>query len=959
MLVVFSAVPVWAQAGATADLDGLVTDQAGAAIPAAAITVVNRETGVERRGETNAVGRYRIAALPASEYDLRVAKDGFTTYERRGLVLQVGQVATVDVTLSIAAQVQQLTITESAPIVETGRSSVGAVVNSNEIDNLPINGRNFLDYARTVGGVTAQQGTGQGSGLSFNGQRGRSNNISVDGADNNGQLNGNTRMTMSQEAVREFQVVSNLFAPEYGNAGGGLVNVVSRSGTNDYHGNVFLFVRNEALDGRNAFATDAEKPPFRRKNSGATLGGPLARNRTFFFAAVEYIKRNESDITTIPESAVATINSVLATRPIPNAGVRSITTGAFPVDRIDTLASLRLDHSVGVNDSLMFRYIFGQSRESNGGGVSIGQSVDVSGGGGQRDRDQSFLGSWTHVFGPTLLGETRVQYAPRKLTQYANDPIGPRVTISGVASWGRSSSFPVLLDEGRWQLTQSISKQAGRHYFKFGADINDIRAHTSFPSNFGGTFSFSSLADFVSGRVNTFSQGFGDPDIRLPDTLLGFYVQDAWRPSEKINVTYGLRYDYDMQPQGIKRDRTNPIEAGLQEGIHRDGDNVAPRLGITFNPDGKGGLLFRAGYGLFYDKIFLLVARNALLARSTLSLASTQATAQLARGAFPASRQFPTGFALPKPSLNLVDSNIEIPYTQQANFGVERALGKDWAAGLTYVLVRGVEQLQAQNINLPPPIVLTAANAASLGVSRPTPQQIGRRYYGSSRRLNADYNNIFVVGSSTSSTYSGATLTLTKRFSHGIQFRANYTLSRAIDFCSDFTQAEAPSDTYNPNAERGLSDQHQKHRFTLTGVWNMPFRRAGRDSGAAWLLGDWILSTHWVMRSGVPGTITVGSDANGDGNSNDRPFVGANLLGRNTSIGWDSHVIDVRLSKAVPVREKVRVQILAEAFNVQNRVNYNSRNLTWGTDLQPRDTLGRLQGAASPRQIQMGFKIAF
>lgn len=951
LATVFAPILAWGQAGVLADLEGMVVDEAGAGIPGATLIVINKETGVERRGETNAVGRYRIAALPASEYDLRVSKTGFATVERRGLVLQVGQVATVEVTLPVATQVQQITVTEAAPMIETARHAVGAVVNRSEIDNLPINGRNFLDYARTVAGVTAQQSSGQGSGLSFNGQRGRSNNITVDGADNNGQLNGNTRLTMSQEAVREFQVVSNLFAPEFGNAGGGLVNVVSRAGSNQYQGNVFFFIRDEALDGRNAFATGPDKPPFNRKNTGATLGGPLRRNKTFFFAAIEYMDRNESDITTISDSAVRTINSVLATRPIPNAGVKSITNGVFPVDRIDTLASLRIDHSFGPKDNVMFRYIFGQTRESNGGGVGIGQLVDVSGGGGQKGRDQSFLGSWTHVFTPTLLGETRVQFAPRRLTQYANDPIGPRVTISGVATWGRNTNFPVLLDEGRWQFTQSLSKQLGRHYFKFGADIQDIRAHTSFPSNFGGTFSFASLNDFVAGRVNQFSQGFGNPDIRLPDTLLGFYFQDTYRPTEKLSFTYGVRYDYDMQPQGIPRDRSNPIEAGLQDGIHRDGNNIAPRVGITYNPDGKGRLLIRTGYGLFYDKIFLLVARNALIARSTLTLASAQATEQLTRGAFPQSKTFPTGFALPRPSLNLVDSNIEIPYSQHSTLGIERAIGTNWMVGVTYVFVRGVQGLWARNVNLPPPIVLTAENAASLGVARPTPQQIGRRYYGSTRRLDPNYNNIFVVASDASSTYSAGTLTVQKRFSHGLQFRANYTLSRTIDFCGDFTQAEAPADTYDMRSERGLSDQHQKHRFTLTGVYELPWKNR--------VYGNWMLSTHWVLRSGVPSTVTVGSDVNGDGNNNDRPFVGAYTLGRNTSIGYSNHVIDVRLSKVIALREKMKLQILAEAFNVQNRVNYNSRNLTWGTDLQPRDTLYQVQGAASPRQIQMGLKFSW
>lgn len=959
-IVLVSLPAVRAQSATAADLEGVITDAAGGTIAGAGLTVTNRETGIARQGTSNSIGRYRIAALPAGEYELRVSKEGFSSVERTGLILHVGQVATLDIQLPVAAQVQQITVSEAAPILETGRATVGAVVNRAEIDNLPINGRNFLDYSRTVAGVTAQQTSGQGSGLSFNGQRGRSNNISIDGADNNGQLNGNTRLTMSQEAVREFQVVTNQFAPEFGGAGGGLVNIVSRSGTNDFHGNLFLFARDEALDARNAFATDMEKPPYRRKNYGGTLGGPIIRNKTFFFAAVEHMRRDESDTTTISQDAVNTINAVLATRPIPHAGVNSIFTGTFPVGRIDTLASLKLDHTFNANDTVAFRYIFGQSRESNAGGVAIGGLTAVSAGGGQRDRDQSFLGSWTHIFSPSLLSETRFQFAPRSLNQYPNDLIGPRVSISGVATWGRSTNFPVLLDEGRYQWQQSLSYQRGRHFFKFGSDIDFVRAHTSYPVSFAGSFSFSSLADFVAGRVNTFSQGFGTPDIHLPDTLLGFYAQDAFKLNEKLTLTYGVRYDYDMQPQGVPRDRTNPIEAPLQDGIHRDANNIAPRFGLTYNPDGKGKWLVRTGYGVFYDKIFLLVARNSLIARQSISMSSGPATAQLALGAFPESNRVPTGIALPKPGLNTVDPNIVIPYAQQGNFGVERALSRDWAAGVNYVAVRGVKLLRSQNINLGPPTVLTAANAAQLGVSRPNAQQIGRPIYGSSNRLDPNFTNIQQVSSSSSSIYHGVQFTLQKRFSNNYQFRVNYTFSKAIDDASDFTQAMQPQNPYNARAERSLSYEDQRHRFTMTGVWDLPYRTAGgRRSLARWIFGDWSLSTLWTYRSGTPDNVEIGSDANVDSNSNDRPFNGYYVLGRNTMIGAESFTVDGRLSRRIRLSERMGVQILAEAFNTQNRVNFGGQNLTWGTSIEPRATLGQFTSANDPRQVQLGIKIEY
>jgi hypothetical protein len=631
------------------------------------------------------------------------------------------------------------------------------------------------------------------------------------------------------------------------------------------------------------------------------------------------------------------------------------------VGRITTLGSLKLDHALSPSNMFSLRYIFGQDRESNAGGVAIGGLTDVSGGGGQRTRDQSVLATWTYILSPTVLLETRAQGAPRNLTQYSNDPSGPRVNISGVANFGRNVNFPVLLDEVRYQVQQSVSVQRGRHFFKAGVDVNHLRAHTSFPVNFAGTFTFASLADFVAGRPNQFSQGFGNPEIRLPETMLGFYAQDAFKLNMRLTLTYGLRYDYDMQPQGIPRNRSNPLEAPLQDGVNRDPNNVAPRIGINFNPDGRGKLAIRAGYGLFYDKIFLLVARNALLARQTLTIAAAQAPEIFAKGAYPPSDRFPTGFALPRPSLNLVDPRLVMPYAQQSNFGVERAVGHNWAASVTYVFTRGVHLLRSQNTNLAPPVVLTAQNAAELGVPRPNPQQLGRPYYGANSRLNPEFTNIQVVNSSSSSTYHGAQFTLQKRFADGFQLRANYTLSKAIDDTTDFVQAQQPSNPYNARAERALSTEHQLHRFTLAAVWELPYRSKGRrGSVATWTLADWLLSTAWIARSGTPQNVTIGSDVNGDGNASpDRPFNGIYELGRNTYAGPNSMTVDVRLSKHFRIAERISAQVMGEAFNIQNRVNYSDVNTTWGTNLDPRPGFGAYLGASAPRQVQLGLKLAF
>jgi hypothetical protein len=956
------AAPAAAQNSVGGDFEGIVRDATGGVLPGATLVLTNVDTGVARTSVANQTGRYRMAAVPAGAYRLEVSLDGFATVQRSGLTLEVGQVLTVDITLPPAGVNQEVTVTADAPVIERGRTQMGAVVSRTEIENLPSNGRDFLSFSTVVAGVTGQQMSGQGSGISFNGQRARSNNVSLDGVDANGALNGNTRQTISQEAVREFQVVTSQFAPEFGRASGGLVNIVSRSGTNEFRGNAFVYVRDESMDARNAFVTSG-KPEFQRQNYGATLGGPIIRNRTFFFGAFERMQRDESGVISISDSAVASINAILAARPIPGSQIKSINNGVYPITRRDTLASLKLDHSLTASNTLTFRYTYGKSLEKNAGGVGIGGLVSESGGGGQDGVDQSFLGTWTSIYSPSLLGEARLQVAPRELTQYANDAIGPRVVVSGVATWGRNTNFPVILDETTTQGSYTLSWQKGSHFFKAGGDVTHIAATSSFPVSFAGSFTFGSLASFTAGTPSTFTQGFGNPVIDLPDTLYAAFVQDSWTVNDRLTLVYGLRYDYDAQPQNIPRDRSNPLEAPLDDGINRDGNNVAPRAGFTWDPFGGGRTLVRGGYGRFYDKLFLLVARNALLARQSISLSGANATAQFAQGAFPESDQLPSGFSLSRPSINISDPEMEIPYVDQISLGVERQLSTNWSAGVNLVRNWGSALLVSDNTNLGAPTVLTLANAASLGVSTPNAQQIGRPYYGSTNRLDPLYNNIQVVSSSGWSSYYGMQFTVQKRLAQGYSLRANYILSESKDDGSDFTQAEQPNDPYNRAAERSFSAEHQRHRVTLTGVWELPYGRDGKGDGHPLLLGafgGWTMSTTFTYRSGTAENPSVGSDVNADGNSStDRPFVDGTMAGRNSYEGPDYAGVNLRLSKRFRFDRRRALLLQFEAFNLLNRTNYGGLNMTWGTGATPNASYGSYTSANAPRQLQLGAKFEF
>ncbi len=959
-LAMFAVPTLLAQSSVTADLNIYVQDQSGALVSGAQLTITQVDTGVSRTAVTDNAGSYRFTALSVGTYRLNVKKDGFASLNQSGITLQVGEIATLHETMKLASVQQQETVSaEDVPIVQPERTTIGAVVDKVEVEDLPINGRNFLDFSTTVAGVTPQQTSGQGSGLSINGQRGRSNNILIDGVENNGQLNGNVRSTISLDAVQQFQVVTDQYAAEFGDAGGGIVNVVTKSGTNAYHGDVFYFARDASMDAYNAFVPAGQKPPYTRKDSGLTLGGPIFKNKTFFFGSLEYTSTDQSGITTISSPNVAAVNAELAARPIPGSGFTSISNGVFPVGEIQTLGSFRVDHHIDENNSVTFRYLYGQDTQSNSGGVAIGGLTDVTGG-GQHMRDNSFLGEYTHIFSPSLISETRFQYAIQDLSQYSNDLVGPHVVISGVANFGRNVNFPVLLNETHKQFQQSFSYSHGKHFLKFGTDIDNIQANTSFPVDFAGSFTFANLNAFLAGTPSTFVQGFGDPQIHLPETLLAFYAQDSYKVTSRLTINYGLRYDYDMQPQGIHRNPNNPIEAPLQSGIPRDGKDFGPRVGIAYSVDRSGKTVIRAGYGIFYDKIFLLVARNTLLARQTVSLNGAAAAAQFAVGAFPESNQYPTGVLVPKGSINLVPNNFSTPYAQQANLSVDRAIGNDWHVNLNYVYVHGVHMLKSANANLLPPTILTAANAASLGVKAPNAQQIGRYYYGSAR-ANTAFTNIEEDGTWGGSNYNALEASVERRFRRGMELRANYTYSKAIDDASDFTQAMQPDNPYDPQAERSVSDEDMRHRFTATGVWQLPYKRQNGDNSIMrWVLGDWVGSTIVTLHSGSPQNITVGSDVNGDGNSStDRPFVNGYIIGRNALRGPRVETVDLRMEKRIPIRESVSLDFLGEAFNLFNHVNYTGVNSVWGTGLTPNASFGHFTSAGDPREIQLGVKLYF
>jgi hypothetical protein len=976
LLACFTTLSLRAQSADTAGLEVDIHDPSGALVPGASLSLINHATQVTRDGNSDQQGRYRFADIPIGDYTLTVNKDGFNDLVESGISLAVGQSATLSVALKVLNNNQRIDVIATIPMVDTNRTTTGETIPTMEIENLPSNGRNFTDFALTVPGVTPQATGGQGSGLSINGQRGRSNNIMIDGVENNGDLNGTVRQTLSQDAIAQFQVMTNQFLPEYGNAGGGLINVVTKTGTEQYHGDLFYFARNAVLNAHPyCFVANCPAPIFVQNDMGATLGGPIYKNKTVFFASVEYFGLNTNQIDQITPSTAADVNTILALRPLVFGGVKSISTSnSIPQSTTQTVASLRIDHTFNPKDTFTLRALYGHFDHNNPTlDSSDGVFSDVSNYGFDTLQAYNFTGIYTHIFTPNLLNELHIQASPQHMIQVPNDPTGPSLFFLSGLQIGRNTDFPTLLNENHFEGSDSLSWSKGNHVFKVGTDIDSIRANTSFPTDFAGIFNFTCVYasnpapgfpvapagaetcvdSLESGTPYQYIQGFGQPKIFLPDWLLSGYAQDSWKILPRLSVNYGMRYDVDLQPQGYNNDTSNPIEAPLPKGIPRDYKNFSPRVGLAWGVDRDSKTVVRAGYGIFYDKIFLLVARNSLLARNVLNENTVAAaTAQFLTGPFPQSTTYPSGTTVVAPTINSITKTLPMPYAEQASLYIDRALSKDWSIELGYLYVSGAKELKSANVNLGPPVILVPGpggnTATECGGCPPTFQQTGRPYYSSTDLLNSNFTAIQEVGSWGHSRYNAFQGSIVHNATQNISLRSSWVWSKEIDDASDFTQAQQPDNAYDPHAERALGDEDQRNRFVGAAVYTVPYFRDAHNKAIRWILSDWVGSTIASVFSGSPQNITVGSDEDNDGNpDSDRPYIdgldglqGGSIVKRNAFRGPRQQNVSIRLQKRVMFHDSMSLEFSVEAFNTFNHTNFDSVNTVWGTAALPNNPDG-------------------
>jgi hypothetical protein len=911
-----------------ASVSGRVTDPQSAAVPGAVVTARHTETNVSREATTDAEGRFRFPYLSVGPYDVTVRLAGFADATRQ-LNLTLGSAFDLPIKLSVDAVVETITVTAASTLIETARSQIAGTVSQTEVRALPLNGRNFLDIALLVPGVSppnlnstqlfAETSAVPGMGLSVGSQRNFSNNFIVDGLSANDDAAGLSGIPYGVDAVEQFQVVTSGAQAELGRALGGYVNVVTKSGTNALRGDLYTYFRDDALNARNALS--GTKLPMSQQQYGGSLGGPFARNRTFFFANVEQRLLDQSGLTTISEPSTAIVNAHLAAVGYHGARVQ---TGIYPnpVDSVNVMA--KVDHQVNGNDQISVRYSLYDvySENSRGAGALNAPSASA----GLDNLDQSLAFGNTITLSPQTVNETRAQFAYGDLRAPSTDPIGPAVGIAGVASFGTSSGSPQARRNSMFQVVNNLSQQAGAHALRAGIDFIYNDDTITYPRSIRGQYAFSSLTNFLAGVYNNsgFTQTFGESVVAQANPNVGVYLQDEWKATGRLTLNAGLRYDLQFL-----------------ETIQTDTNNLSPRVGFAFTPFDSGSTVVRGSAGLYFDRLPLRALANALLSAGNttdlsklrqigISLSPTQAGAPT----------FPNILPAPVPSVTLVnlttmDRDIQNAYSRQASVEVERQVGALGTMSVGYSYVRGLNLIMSVNQNVPSCVASGTNNGC-----RPLP----------------DYANNNQYSSVAESNYHGLHASFSQRPASWGYYRVSYTLSTSMNNVGE-NFFSSPIDPFDIMKDWGRSDDDQRHRLVFTGGLNTS--TAPAETTWEMLTHGFQFSTMLQAYSSLPFNITSGvTTIQG---TVGRPMVDGEFIERNAGVGSDFFSMSARVSRSFRFG-RARIEGLLEVFNLTNRRNNLTRNTNFGPGAYPTNplpTFNQITAVGDPRSVQLGLRVRF
>ena len=930
-LFTFITASAWAQETINyASLSGRVIDPAGAVVDGAKVTARQTETNQNTEGTTDRDGRFRFGFLRVGPYEVSVEKRGFADTVRK-VQLTVGAAFDLPFSLAVGQMETKVEVSGEAPVLEAARTQIASTISPNEIANLPLSGRNYLDIALFVPGVSptntaanqlfAETSAIPGQGISIGSQRNFSNSFIIDGVSANDDAAGVAGTFIGVDVVDELQVVTSGGQAELGRALGGYVNVVTKSGGNTLHGDVYGYFRNSRFNAANALSNTVL--PLTQAQYGASLSGPAIHDKTFYFVNFEGRDLNQSGLVTIAPSAVAAINARLAGVGYPGP---LISTGDFrnPVHNQNLFA--KVDHKFSDTDQFSAHYSLYHvdSINSRGAGGLSAPTASAN----LFDTDQTIAASNVKTLSPRIVNETRMQFTNSNLSAPPSDPVGPAVSISGVASFGTLSGSPTARLNRLYEGTDSLSVQHGAHAIKVGVDFLYNADSITFPRTIRGSYSFSSLANFLNGVYNSagYTQTFGVTQVHQTNPNVGFYAQDEYKVTPSLTLNLGIRYDLEFL-------KTIATQTG----------NVSPRGGFAWTPFASRRMVVRGGYGLFYDRIPLRPLANALLsARNTtvvsnlqqlsISLSPTQAGAPVFPGIL-GSLTIPAGVLF---NFSTMDPNLKNAYSEQGSFEIEQQIGGNATLSVGYQHVRGLHLIVSVNQNVP--------SCAAVGTNNGC-------------RPNPNYGNDSQYSSMADSHYDGAHISFVQRPVKWGNYRVSYTYSKALDDVSEFFFS-APINNFNIWQDYSRSDDDQRSRLSFEGTIHSSMASATTP----WerLSHGFQLTSSLTAYSPLPFNITTG--ANTIQGTGGRPTINGVFINRNAGEGFSILNLNVRLSRTFAIGERLRLQALAEMFNTLNHVNVATLNGVFGTGVYPTSpsaTFRQITAVNDPRTAQLGLRLEF
>ncbi len=1046
------ALPVAAQVD-RATLTGTVRDSSDAVVPKATVTVTQLATNVVTKATTNAEGAYLVVNLAPGQYLVEAEASGMAKVPQ-SIVLEVGQRARLDFTLSVGGIAEAVTVSAVSPLLDTETPVVGSVINQSEVAKLPLAIRNWDDLLAMVAGVqgdryTEETGTtasGRTGGVNVHGNRSLQNNFLLDGVDNN-SISTNVQELSTQvsrpsiDAINEFKVVTSPYAAEYGRAPGAAISVTTKSGTNAFRGTAYEYYRNDRFDSNTFFARRANQPKAANDQNqfGGNLGGPIVRNRAFFFGDFEgtRIKKGVIRLTRVPTDLERQGIFSGTIRDPQNAG-QPFLNNTIPLQRFDPVARAilelipranqsgtnnffrqpnvqddgerylgRVDFRASADDTFFARYIYtDRFRYVPGflGGIVDGTSTSAWG----RNylNSHGLVGGWTKILGPTLINEFRFSWA-RGVNDGTQDPFGqnglpqigfkgipddPRilggivgVNITGYSRLGSPNFMPKFQHTDTFEYLDTITWLRGDHQLKFGADIMapmrneylDVPA-TRGDLSFTVQFTGNALADFLLGYVQraVLSNVFV---VNQRHWSTAFFVQDDWKPNDRLTLTLGLRYDFMTPPYETDNHIANfdPAKGALVSAtdgsladralVEPDKNNFAPRVGLVYKWDDK--TILRGGYGVFFNPLERIGSEDQLalnppgLRNIDIQVAGSATTPVFfMRDGFPANFLDPSNIVLSRLLVRTADRHAPNFMLQQFGGGIERQFGQAFVGSVDVTGSIGRNQAVLRNLNQP----LPGTQDANGPLPYPNFGHIQWRE---------------MVGDSS---FKGMDLSLEKRFANGYGYRASYTLSKSIDQAPEHLSASSgrPQNGRDLKSWEGPSDFDIRHRFVGNFIAELPFgegKRWATAGPASAILGGWLVSGIYTARSGRPFTVTQGNnnvgagatglpDRTGDPKGQETVDNWFNVAaftrvvsgkfgnaGRNLYRGPGFATFDMSVQRRVAVREHVGVTLRWDVFNLFNRANFGNpvSDITAAT-------AGTIQSlAGDPRIMQFALRLEF